>query len=591
MQLVAAETQAHRVLVIDDNPDIHDDFRKILVAETGDDQLDDLEAAFFGDATPHQRATSIQLDSAHQGQEGVAMVKAALEAGQPYSVAFVDMRMPPGWDGLTTIEHLWEVDPSLLVVICTAYSDHTWSDIIDRLGQTDRLLILKKPFDNVEVSQLAVALIEKWKLSRQVAFRMDEMEKSIVEQYRRVEAAHRQTENLLSAISSILIGIDETGTVNRWNDAASELFGISADTAIGQIFLKLPIAWSDPETAEEFFRETNVDSLARQVVQLERDGDTRIVGLSRYPVLDNGQAKGALYLGTDITQHKRMEQQLHQAQKLESVGQLAAGVAHEINTPLQYIGDNLDYVQNKLQKLEGLTELLSQLHQCQDDEARELELVSQINEQLGKLKISKFLSQVTDAINDSQDGVSHVSRIVRAMKEFAHPGVDEKTPVDINRTLDSSIVVSTNEWKYVADIETDYDDSLMPVPALAGELSQVFLNLLVNAAHAIGDATDGGAEGKGKIVVRTRNLGSQVEIQIEDSGCGIPDEIRHRIFDPFFTTKAIGKGTGQGLSIAYSVVVQKHGGKLWCDSQPGVGTTFFIQLPTEDGSEADGSDE
>ena len=164
---------------------------------------------------------------------------------------------------------------------------------------------------------------------------------------------------------------------------------------------------------------------------------------------------------------------------------------------------------------------------------------------------------------------------------FSHPGTDEKTNVDINRAIETTITVAKNEWKYVADVETDLDADLPVVPGLPGELNQVFLNLLVNAAHAIADVVGDGANGKGKITFSTRSAGDWAEIRIEDTGGGIPEAIRSRIFDPFFTTKELGKGTGQGLAIAHSVIVQKHGGKLWVNSDPGEGTTFFIKLPLE----------
>ena len=164
------------------------------------------------------------------------------------------------------------------------------------------------------------------------------------------------------------------------------------------------------------------------------------------------------------------------------------------------------------------------------------------------------------------------------MKEFSHPGPVEKMPVDINRAIESTILVSKNEWKYVAEVTTDLDRELPPVPCLAGEVNQVILNLIVNAAHAIADANkDSG--GKGSIHISTRNCSECVEIRVRDTGCGIPKAIQSKVFDPFFTTKPVGKGTGQGLAIAHSVIVQKHNGTIQFESEPGSGTTFVIQLP------------
>ena len=175
------------------------------------------------------------------------------------------------------------------------------------------------------------------------------------------------------------------------------------------------------------------------------------------------------------------------------------------------------------------------------------------------------------------------------MKEFSHPSAAEKTSADLNHCILSTVTVSRNEWKYVADLETDLDAGLPPVCCVPGELNQVFLNLIVNAAHAIGDVVGDSAERKGKIVVNTRRDGDWVEIRIADTGTGIPEEIRGRIFDPFFTTKDVGRGTGQGLAIAHNVVVDKHGGTLRVESEVGKGTTFIVRLPIESVDSADGA--
>jgi len=175
--------------------------------------------------------------------------------------------------------------------------------------------------------------------------------------------------------------------------------------------------------------------------------------------------------------------------------------------------------------------------------------------------------------------VERVAKIVLAMKEFSHPGTDEKKLVDINKAIESTITVSRNEWKYVAELHTDLDPNLGLVPCLASELNQVFLNIIVNAAHAIGDAIAGREGARGTVTIATRPVDDWCEIRISDSGCGIPKAIRHRVFDPFFTTKEVGKGTGQGLAIAHDVVVNKHQGTLAVESEVGAGTTFIIRLP------------
>jgi signal transduction histidine kinase len=189
--------------------------------------------------------------------------------------------------------------------------------------------------------------------------------------------------------------------------------------------------------------------------------------------------------------------------------------------------------------------------------------------------------QIPRAIQQSQEGNKRVASIVLAMKQFSHPESAEKTRVDLNAAIASTITVSRNEWKYVADLITEFDAGLSGVNCLPGELNQVILNIIVNAAHAIADVVKDGSEGKGKITVTTRQDGDWAEIRIGDTGTGIPEKVRSRVFDPFFTTKGVGKGTGQGLAIARNVIVDKHGGTLTFETETGKGTTFIIRLPIE----------
>jgi signal transduction histidine kinase len=190
-----------------------------------------------------------------------------------------------------------------------------------------------------------------------------------------------------------------------------------------------------------------------------------------------------------------------------------------------------------------------------------------------------LLEEIPRAIEQTLEGVTRVATLVSAMKEFSHPDTKEKVPLDLNRSINSTITVARNEWKYVSDLETDFDATLPLISCLPGEFNQVILNLIVNASHAIAEVTKNGGPAKGKITVQTRNCAEWAEIRIQDSGTGIPEKVRARIFDPFFTTKEIGKGTGQGLAIARSVVVDKHGGSIHFETEEGKGTTFVVRLP------------
>jgi signal transduction histidine kinase len=275
-------------------------------------------------------------------------------------------------------------------------------------------------------------------------------------------------------------------------------------------------------------------------------------------------------------------QQLLQAQKLESIGQLAAGIAHEINTPIQFVGDNTRFIQDEFKNISTLLTGCSKLIEALNTNSPTAEAAKEI-EEISKQVDSEYLcDEIPKALQQSLDGIARVTRIVRAMKEFSHPGSTDKQVIDLNRTIESTIVVSTNEWKYVAEVQMDFDKSLPLVPCLPGEFNQVILNLLVNSAHALAEVKDRGVTGKGKITISTRQVGDWAEIRMHDTGSGIPKEIAHKIFDPFFTTKEVGKGTGQGLSIARSIIVKKHGGTMEFESEPGKGTTFILRLPIKE---------
>jgi len=572
-----------RILIIDDNVAIHEDFEKILGARESNTELATAASAFFGEDSPESTETvEVELDSAFQGADGLRLVSEAVTAGRPYVMAFVDMRMPPGWDGLTTIEKMWEVDPDLQVVICSAYSDNTWNDISRRLGKCDRLLILKKPFDNAEVLQMVMALVEKHRLAGAVAVRQEELKQLVAERTRNLELAQRDADRLLDAIDSVLIGVDADLKIKRWNHRAADLLELTEKEVLGLPLPELSIRWDSPQEVQEFFRTSKARATSRfETTFINSNNRSMVIGLSCYPVLDDGKCHGLLVLGTDLTERRIVEQQLQQAQKLESVGQLAAGIAHEINTPMQYLGDNLDFVKSKFDRLIDYLQSSTQLTELAQESDFEAELTDRMVAQQKKLKLEKLYTQLPEALSDSIDGVRHVSRIVRAMKELSHLGVEEKSPVDINHILETAVTVSTNEWKYVADVDLKLAPQIEGLLGLSGELSQVFLNLIVNSAHAISDMTDGGSTGKGLITIRSHQTDTHVIVEIGDTGGGIPEKIRDRVFDPFFTTKDVGKGTGQGLSIAHSVVTQKHKGRLTFHVEEGVGTRFVIELPME----------
>jgi len=399
-----------------------------------------------------------------------------------------------------------------------------------------------------------------------------------------------QNQRLLQAvIADLPVAIracDVEGRVFLHNPAAAQLFelrtpddsaGCTPDLAV-EMFLpggKTPVPHQERPLARALRGEnvTNVELLIAQ-----SGGTVRTtLGSARRLTGQNGECLGAVAITQDVTEKKKLERELANAQKLESIGQLAAGIAHEINTPAQFIGDNIRFLQESVGEMLGAVDRLLKLGATQDTamiSAKELEAL------FAAVDMAYLREEVPKAIVQSLDGVERISRIVGAMKEFSHPAT-EKAPHDLNRAILSTITVATNEWKYVADVVTDLAADLPFVPVMPGAFNQVVLNILVNAAHAIGAANTATAGAKGVITVSTRKHQDWAEIRIKDSGCGMPPAIRDRIFDPFFTTKGVGKGTGQGLAIAHDVIVKKHHGTISVETAPGSGTTFVLRLPLE----------
>jgi len=279
----------------------------------------------------------------------------------------------------------------------------------------------------------------------------------------------------------------------------------------------------------------------------------------------------------EIREKERLQAQLLHAQKLESVGQLAAGIAHEINTPIQFISTNIDFMD---EAVHDVTLLMEQIQKTGKNAPQEISAA--INDALEEADWEYLAEELPQAISQSRDGVKRVSSIVLAMKEFSHPGTKERELNDLNQIIKTTVTVARNEWKYVADVELDLDPELPKIPLLADEMGQVILNMLVNAAHAIGEKLGDNPEGeKGTITIASKKIKNGIELRLRDTGAGIPEQVRPRIFDPFYTTKQVGRGTGQGLAISHNVVTEKHGGSIDFTTEIGKGTEFIIFLPEE----------
>ena len=554
----ATEEIVPRILVVDDNQAIHDDFRKILL-RTGSSSspLEDLEAELFSKPGPPIKIGPFRVDFASQGPEALTLVEAALKANDPYSMAFVDIRMPPGWDGVETIDRLWKVSADLQAVVCTAYSDYSWHDIIGRFGHTDKLLILKKPFETVEVLQLAHALTRKWSLERQAHLRMDELERMAqsraaelvreIEERARAQAALLASEEKFSRAfqSSPIAMAIQSRTEGRFlavNSSFLTLTGYSSEQILKRNAEELGL-WKDAAALKAGLQpEGRVRS--HSCVLLRKDGEEREIVFCSEPLTADAQPC-LLAVAEDVTEKLKLEAGLRQAQKLEVVGRLVAGVAHEFNNVLGVIQGHASLLQSQLAKEKQPTACTERILQAS---ARAANYTKQL------LGITRQQPMVLKALN--------LSTCIQRAQQLLEQSLGE-----------------------LHKVKVALDEKLPPICADEWNIEQVLINLVLNAR----DATPGGDEitieaqeiNLSDTYIQRRGgarLGSFVRLTVSDHGKGIPPEIAGHIFDPFFTTKEIGKGTGLGLWMVQGIV-RRHGGWIELSSEVGKGSSFKIFLP------------
>ncbi len=366
------------------------------------------------------------------------------------------------------------------------------------------------------------------------------------------------------------------------NRVGQAILGYSAEEA-AQLDLKqlvLPKHWEQMKVSRERMLAGESD-MTIEVDVSTKDGRPMTLEVKPRLIYRAGKPVGVQGIARDITGRDEAELELRHAQKLESVGRLASGIAHEINTPIQFVGDNTRFLQDSFVGLQSLLTQYQELRDAAASGALSPNMLAKVRKAEEAADCDYLLEEIPKALAQTLEGVTRVATIVRAMKEFAHPEGKEMAAADINRALQSTLTVARNELKYIADVETEFGE-LPLVVCNVGDLNQVFLNLLVNAAHAIGEKV-GKSGQKGNIRVRTVAEGGTVLVTVSDTGCGIPEANRARVFDPFFTTKEVGRGTGQGLAIARSVVVDRHKGALTFESEEGKGTTFYVRLPVDCG--------
>jgi len=396
-------------------------------------------------------------------------------------------------------------------------------------------------------------------------------------------AAARQLDAIFNSVADGLITVNGEGEIESLNKSVYSIFGYDRqsirDKKIGDFF---PV-----DAAIKYMRALNdfasngssdvVDSGPKEGRGMKLGGIEIPIELSVTSIQQDSGHPIFVNVIRDITYRKDLERQLLQAQKMEALGSLAGGIAHEINTPSQYVRDNLKFLQEAFDAYNGFYKIVIGVHGSLPDAAKE-----EITASEKKQDLAFFSSEAPAALTQSLEGVGTISEIVGAIRGFSYPATDDISYVDLNTALKNTITVARNQWKPFTQVRTEFDENLPPVPCIPGKLTQVVLNLIVNATHAIEEKCKGVEDPANNcITVSTAIVKKRAVIKVSDSGTGIPKENIQKIFNPFFTTKEVGKGTGQGLSISYDIVVKKHGGTLNVESEVGKGTTFIIELPME----------
>ncbi|MGA2658995.1 MAG: response regulator [Verrucomicrobiota bacterium] len=564
----SVELKNNRILVIDDNPSIHDDIRKILAGqEESEDALAGTKALLFGEEPSPLEQARFEIESAFQGQEGLAKVQEAEAAGRPFALAFVDVRMPPGWDGVETINRIWQTYPNLQVVICTAYSDYSWEEMIGRIGKSDSLVVLKKPFDNIEVLQLAHALTEKWHLSQEVKCRLKDLDQLVsqrttelqsanehlkkeIEERMLLENALRLSEERFSKAfkaSPIPLAIQSL-RLEKYVDANlgfQKLTGYSRDELVDRTPQELSL-WGDPSSGTAMLRTLQDQMSVRNMpCRLRTKSNQLREILLSVELFELEGEPFFLTIAQDVTEQLKLENQLRQAQKMEAVGPLAAGVAHDFN--------------NIITVVQGHASLL--------------------------LAAKPPESPDTGPLRTIAAAAERASKLVRQLLTFSRKQVIQMRPVTIQDTLSAvSDMLRRVLGEHIA-VRVNAPPPPLWINADAGMMEQMLMNLAVNARDAMpqGGLLTISAEpvelspSLGQ-TDREAHPGRFVRIGVADTGCGIPPELLPRIFEPFFTTKPVGKGTGLGLATVYGIAKQ-HAGWVEVQSQPGQGSTFHIFIP------------
>lgn len=542
-----AEQPAIRILVVDDNPSIHGDFRKILCSSNDTTlRLKSAEATLFGEETSTVSKAAFEVDSAFQGQEGLAKVQQAVAEGHPYVLAFVDIRMPPGWDGVETVDRIWQADPNVQIVICTAYSDYSWEQMSVRFGASDSLVILKKPFDNVEVLQLAHTLSTKWRLTRESKLRIEGLDRAVAERAATLKHSEERFSRAFLA-SPVPLALQNLATQQFFdaNTSFLEMLGYQRAELLDHTPEELSL-FVDDQLKTQLLEAARIHApvRARQCQFRARNGDLRTVLLSVEPIKTETEHY-LLLLALDVTEHLKLEIQLRHAQKMEAIGQLAAGVAHDFNNILTVITGHVQLA----------------------------------------LSRPALDPQLDEALKLVRTAAERAASLTRQLLAFGRKQIINPRPLDLGHLLQNLSRMLRSVLGEHIQLEVDCRPDLPPVFADPGSVEQVIVNLAVNARDAMPNGGRLNVRAECACIGHNQMLshpdaaaGEFICITVADTGCGMKAETLNHLFEPFFTTKEVGQGTGLGLATAYGIVRQ-HNGWIEVASEVDKGSTFRVFFP------------
>ena len=543
----------NRILIVDDNPAIHADFNKILRPHTAAGfALDDSASQLFNTARRARQLPEVILQSASSGEEALRMVRQSLQLQEPFAMAFMDVHMPPGWDGVDTVVRLWEVDPDLLIVFCTAYSDYSWTGLAAKLGHSDKFLILKKPFEAIEVTQLAVAMMQKWALNRESRQRLIELDHLVAERTRHLELQIEMTKATEERFSKafhftplpMLILKAESLELVDCNGHFLDLAGATVLEGAARGEAVQSLLGSNPA----FMRCLSAPGQLRcEQINLETQLAGRRTLLVSRESFNLGHKPHMLVVTEDITERLAGQERLRQSQKMEAVGQLAAGIAHDFNNIMTVI-------------------------------------LGRISDHIGDPELpNAYKESLTEVLNSG----SRAAELTRQLLAFGRRQALSLQPLNLETTLFGQVRMLGRVISENYRINLQVAENLPPVLADPSAVHHIIMNLMLNARDAMpeGGSIDLEAHAE-QIPAGTRPQaeglkvlgGHYICLSIRDEGCGMDEHLRSRIFEPFFTTKEVGKGSGLGLSMVYGLVAQLSGW-LEVDSQPNHGSVFRVFLP------------